>query len=350
MRLFCCQNCGERVYFENVRCERCCCPLGYLPTEATISALEAAGIGWRTRAFPDKLWRFCANAEYAACNWLVPIEKTDAYCLACQYNRTIPDLRLTANLLAWRKLELAKHRLFYTLLRLRLPLTPRVMDRDRGLAFDFLADAPRGDDQTRIMTGHDRGVVTIALAEADDAERERRRVAMGEPYRTLLGHFRHETGHYFWDRLVADRGLAAACRARFGDETADYDLALRKHYREGPPADWQTHYVSEYASSHPSEDFAETWAHYLHIVDTLEMAVAFDLHLRPKATVNDSLAMRIDLDPYEAHDIRQLVAIWLPLTNALNNLNRCMGARDLYPFILAPCVIGKLAFIHDLIR
>jgi hypothetical protein len=132
------------------------------------------------------------------------------------------------------------------------------------------------------MTGHDNGVITIAVIEADDVERERRRVAMGEPYRTLLGHFRHEIGHYFWDRLVADRGLVDACRARFGNETADYGAALQKHYREGAPADWQSDYVSAYASSHPWGDFAETWAHYLHIVDTLEMAAAFGLHGRPK--------------------------------------------------------------------
>ena len=118
------------------------------------------------------------------------------------------------------------------------------------------------------MTGHDNGLVTIALAEADDAYREQSRVAMHEPYRTLLGHFRHETGHYFWDRLVRDRGRLEACRAMFGDDRQDYGQALQAYYDNGAPADWQSRFVSMYATSHPWEDFAETWAHYLHIVDT----------------------------------------------------------------------------------
>jgi hypothetical protein len=350
LKLFSCESCGQLLYFENVRCERCSHLLGYLPAAAALSALEPDGDSWRALHCPDGLWRFCANAENEACNWLVPLDSADRYCRACRHNRTVPDLTVPDHVAAWRKLELAKHRLFYSLLRFRLPVTTKSMAPDRGLAFDFLADPPTAGDQARVMTVHDNGVITIAVTEADDVERERRRVAMGEPYRTLLGHFRHEIGHYFWDRLVADRGLVDACRARFGDETADYGAALQKHYREGAPADWQTDYVSAYASSHPWEDFAETWAHYLHIVDTLEMAAAFGLHGRPRAADGETLAVAVDVDPYRADDIRRLVDNWLPLTNALNNLNRCMGAADPYPFILSPVVIGKLGFIHRLVR
>ena len=184
-------------------------------------------------------------------------------------------------MLPWRKLEAAKHRLFYTLLRLNLPIETR-NENPEGLAFDFLADQP-AQSGPKVMTGHDNGLITIALAEADDAERERRRTAMGEPYRTLLGHFRHEVGHYYWDRLVRDEGRLDPCRAVFGDDSQDYEQALQRHYAEGAPANWQENFVSAYATTHPWEDFAETWAHYLHIVDTLEMAGAFGVQRRSEA-------------------------------------------------------------------
>jgi hypothetical protein len=200
------------------------------------------------------------------------------------------------------------------------------------------------------MTGHDDGLVTIALVEANDAERERRRAAMGEPYRTLLGHFRHEVGHYYWDRLVRDAGKLDACRALFGDDSLDYEAALQRHYRTGPPEDWQAHFVSAYATTHPWEDFAETWAHYLHIVDTLEMARAFNLRVRPDLDESDLLAAEVPFEPYAHQDISTLIDAWLPLTFALNNLNRCMGIADLYPFVLSPAVIRKLAFINDLVH
>jgi hypothetical protein len=160
-----------------------------------------------------------------------------------------------------------------------LPVRTRAEDPAHGLIFNFLAGDPaRGQ---RVMTGHDNGLITIALTEADDMEREKRRLEMGEPYRTLLGHFRHEVGHYFWDVIVRDGGKLEACRAVFGDDTIDYGEALQHHYREGPPPDWQTSFVSAYAATHPWEDFAETWSHYLHIVDTLEMASAFGIKVHP---------------------------------------------------------------------
>jgi hypothetical protein len=350
MKLFTCQNCGQLVYFENVRCERCSFPLGYLARTATLSALEPEGKTWRALASPGKVWRFCANAEHGACNWLVPNDMPDAYCAACRHNRTIPQLSVPGNEVAWRKLEHAKHRLFYSLLQLRLPLVTRAEDREYGLAFDFLADPTNADDHARVVTGHDNGLITLAVAEADDTERERRRVGMGEPYRTLLGHLRHEVGHYYWGRLVRDGQRIEACRAVFGNDEKDYGQALRVHYDQGAPADWQDRFISAYASSHPWEDFAETWAHYLHIVDTLEMARAFGLSLGPEVAKHSGLAARIDFDPYAAVGIGRIIAAWLPLTSALNNLNRCMGEPDLYPFVLSPTVINKLGFVHDLIQ
>ncbi len=235
------------------------------------------------------------------------------------------------------------------MLQLKLPLVNRVDDPQHGLVFDFLADPPKAE-VPKVLTGHDEGLITIALAEADDAEREKRRVAMGEPYRTLLGHFRHEVGHYYWDCLVRDEGRLDACRAVFGDDSVDYGEALQKHYKEGVPPDWQEHFVSAYATTHPWEDFAETWAHYLHIIDTLEMAGAFGIEVHPGVAPHTVLDADIDVNPYKTGGIDSIIAAWLPLTFAANNLNRCMGASDLYPFVLSPPVIRKLGFIHDLVH
>jgi len=223
------------------------------------------------------------------------------------------------------------------------------MTPERGLSFEFLADGvPKGG--SRVMTGHDNGNITIALAEANDAEREKRRVAMGEPYRTLLGHFRHEIGHYYWDVLVRDGGKLEACRAVFGDDGQDYGEALQGHYRDGAPRDWQNNFVSQYASAHPWEDFAETWAHYIHIVDTLEMVAASGMSVKPKVDNTGDFAATVTFDPYRAHTIEQIVDAWLPYVFAMNNVNRSMGARDLYPFVLSPAVIRKLGFIHELVH
>ncbi|MBM6594517.1 zinc-binding metallopeptidase family protein [Microvirga pudoricolor] len=349
MKLFQCQNCGQLLYFENRRCERCGFGLGYLPDRSELSALTPRDHGFEAMADPRPLYRFCSNAEADVCNWLVPAESHDLFCLACRHNRIVPNLSQPENGLAWQKMEAAKHRLFYTLLRLRLPLLTRQESEENGLVFDFPADPPP-ESGPKVMTGHDEGLITIALVEADDAERERRRTAMGEPYRTLLGHFRHEVGHYYWDRLVRDGGRLEACRAIFGDDRVDYGESLQKHYRMGPPPNWQENYVTAYAATHPWEDFAETWAHYLHIVDTLEMARAFNVDVRPDLDQSGLLTARVTFDPYEHQSIDVLVDTWLPMTFALNGINRCMGIADLYPFVLSPAMIRKLGFINDLVH
>jgi hypothetical protein len=274
MKLFECQHCGQPLYFENVRCESCGRGLGYLPAKETISALEEGKRGLRALAERKGRYRHCANFRYGACNWLVPVESPEQFCLACRHNRMIPDLSLAENQTNWMSMEFAKHRLFYTLLKLRLPLQTKVESPGQGLAFDFLAQLPPSNAQAApVMTGHDNGLITINIAEADDAERERMRRQMGEPYRTLLGHFRHEIAHYYWDRLVRDAHGIEAFRQLFGDEREDYGAALQRHYANGPPPDWQQRFVSPYASTHPWEDWAETWAHYFHMVDTLETGV-----------------------------------------------------------------------------
>jgi hypothetical protein len=234
-------------------------------------------------------------------------------------------------------------------LRLKLPLDASNGPVNERLTFDVLAQGPPGTGP-KVMTGHEDGLITLALEEADDVEREKRRSSMHEPYRTLLGHFRHEVGHYYGDRLVRDGGKMEANRRVFGDERIDYGEALKRHYAQGAPANWQDSFVSSYATSHPWEDFAETWAHYLHIVDTLEMAGAFGINAHPVLAKTGDLDVRVNFDPYGSGDIGVLIDTWIPLSTALNNLNRTMGQPDLYPFILSPPVIEKLGAIHDLVH
>jgi hypothetical protein len=349
MKLFECQSCRQPLYFENTRCESCGRRLGYLPSRDTVTALQADNGGWRALAEPKGNYRYCANVEHNVCNWLVPFDHPEQYCAACRHNRTIPDLSQPLNLARWRKIEVAKHRLFYTLLKLRLPLATRAEDAEEGLAFDFIADRAGSRDHASVITGHARGLITINLAEADDPERERQRFEMGEAYRTVLGHFRHEIAHYYWARMVARSSSLQEFRNIFGDERKDYVAALQKHYAEGPPRDWPEHFVTGYASVHPWEDFAETWAHYFHMVDTLETAGGFGLSLWPQVAKGVELAAKIDFDPHHAA-LDRIIEAWLPLTFAVNSINRSMGLPDLYPFVLAPAVIVKLAFVHRLIE
>jgi hypothetical protein len=348
VKLFTCQVCQNILYFENRSCGRCGHRLAFDPDAMTLTAIEPNGHDWVALAERSRPRFLCSNAEFDSCNWLTSVGSVDAFCRACRHNGTVPDLTEPARLAAWREIEIAKHRLFYSLLRWRLPLATRAEDPQHGLVFNFLADDPSAGQ--KVMTGHDNGTITIALAEADDVEREKRRQEMGEPYRTLLGHFRHEVGHYFWDVLVRDGGKLDECRSLFGDDTVDYGASLKRHYTEGPPIDWQESFVSAYATTHPWEDFAETWAHYIHIIDTLEMAAAFGLEMHPAADRMGQLVARIAFDPYTMHDFDAVITAWLPVTFALNSVTRAMGLRDLYPFILSPTVIRKLNFIHGLLQ
>ena len=350
MQLFECQNCGQTLYFENRSCERCGHRLGYIAARQSLEALDLEDDKWRPLSEPEARYRFCRNAEHDVCNWLVPADGPNAYCEACRHNRTIPDLSVPGNILRWRRLEDAKHRLFYSLLQFGLPLTTRAEDPE-GLAFDMLAD-PADPNAPKVLTGHDAGLITINIAEADDAERESRREGMSELYRTLLGHFRHEVVHYYWNRLVRDGGQAELDHYReiFGDEQQDYAQALQRHYDLGPAPDWPEHHISAYASTHPWEDFAETWAHYLHIVDTLGTANAYGLALHPIVAQSEGLITRADFDSYRADSVDTLMAAWTPLTLAVNSLNRSMGLPDLYPFVLSPIVVTKLGYVHELIR
>ena len=257
-----------------------------------------------------------------------------------------PQPRRPGNRSAWYRLEVAKRRLLFTLIELGLPLENRTGDSTRGLTFDFLADA--GPGAAPVLTGHEDGVITINIAEADDAERERRRTAMHEGYRTLLGHMRHESGHYYWDRLIGGTPELEEFRSVFGDERADYAAALGVYYERGP-ADWQERFVSAYASSHPWEDWAETWAQYLHMVDTIETAAACGLSLKPRRRDEPTVARMPDPVSPKPAAFDQLIDSWFPLTYVLNNLNRGLGHGDAYPFVLSPTAVAKLRFVEDVV-
>ncbi|HXD05595.1 MAG TPA: putative zinc-binding metallopeptidase, partial [Burkholderiaceae bacterium] len=259
--------CGQAVFFRNSQCLNCGRALGYENGRLELVPLEPARASDPTLLrvagdVDEALYVRCANFETpAGCNWILPLHERDAgqtLCRACRLNRTIPDLSVREHAQGWRLIEIAKRRLVSQLLALRLPVASKLVeDPQRGLAFDILAAPPGG----RVMTGHADGLITLDVAEADDAYRERERRALGEPYRTLLGHFRHEAGHYYWDRLVEGSRWLGDFRALFGDERADYSAALRSNYERAPPADWPARFVSRYASVHPWEDWAETWAH-----------------------------------------------------------------------------------------
>lgn len=349
MRLFSCDNCGNTVHFDNGTCVACNMRLGYLPARVRMTALEPSEKEWSSRA-QGQSFAFCANAEVGACNWLLPVEQAGNLCPACRHNRTIPALIDDKAIDAFRRIGSAERHLFYSLLAWRLPVPDKTEDAAAGLAFDFLADEIAADGSVvPVMTGHADGVITVAIAEADDAAREERRVLLGEPYRTLLGHFRHEIGHYYWDRLVRDGGRLDDFRALFGDERQDYAGALESNYREGPPVDWQSRFVSAYAACHPWEDFAETFAHYIHMVDALETAHALGLATSPRVAVPEQLDLEVDFAPYRQKDFAALANAWPPLTVAINEINRSLGQRDFYPFVLSAEILSKLEFIHKLI-
>ena len=268
-------------------------------------------------------------------------------CKSCRLTREIPDLSVNGHRQAWYRLEVAKRRLLFTLLQLSLPLDDLSEETAPGLTFEFKAAVP-GDES--ILTGHSNGVITINIAEADDVERERQRMALHEPYRTILGHMRHEIGHYYWDRLIRESAEIDRFRELFGDERQDYGAALKTHYEQGPTSDWPEHFVTAYAGAHPWEDWAETWAHYLHMVDAVETAAACGLSLRPQRADEPSMTRVPSAVPSRELSFQSLVTNWFSLTYVLNNFNRGLGLADAYPFVLSSSAISKLKFVHEVIR
>jgi hypothetical protein len=354
-RAFRCR-CGRPVFFGNTRCVACDAQLGYDATSAAVWPLQSTddeGV-WRRDGDDSALrYRRCANFGSAlVCSWLIEVGEAERFeqCRSCRLNRTLPDLTQADNQQLWARVESDKQRLVASLIALQLPVASRtVEDTERGLAFDLL----RGTGAALpVITGHLDGVITLDIDEADDARREAIRKTMDEPYRTVLGHLRHESGHYYWARLIEHGAWLEPFRALFGDERADYAAALQRHHAEGPPAGWDGSFVRAYASSQPGEDWAETWAHYLHILDTLDTALSFGLDAARSGLLRDPFKARVlfrggpapregDEPPFLA-----LINAWIELTGVLNELSRSMGEHDFYPFVLSDAAVTKLHFVH----
>ena len=343
MKVFECGNCNSPLLFENIECENCSHLCGYRDDDRkmlTFDTLTPTLISDREKIE----YKYCKNKNHGICNWLLKKEDPHDFCHACQLNRTIPNLSDKQNFLRWQNLEIAKHRLIYQLQKIGLDL-PSKMVNNEGLCFDFIAK----NNNAEIMTGHSNGVITILVQEADSAFREQTRKELQEPYRTLIGHLRHEVGHYFWDRLVFNnQEVLAAYREIFGNEEANYSDALKDYYKNGAPENWQDAFITKYATSHPWEDWAETWAHYLHIMDMVETAHFFRLRVNPKGILKN-MKMKITLDPYQITDFHTIVDICVPLSFAINSMNRAMGIPDVYPFVINRKVIEKMTFIHKLL-
>ena len=300
---------------------------------------------WQRLGPEAEAQRPCLNyAAEGVCNWMLQHDDPASYCVSCRTTHIIPTLGKPENRKYWALMEQAKRRLAYTLLSRRLPMPSRDEDPQHGISFQFLEEV---SPQDRVLTGHDEGVITLNIAEADDAMREKMRTSMREPYRTLLGHFRHESGHYYWDRLVNDTAWIDEYRSLFGDERQDYEEALKTHYAN-PILDWQASFISAYASSHPWEDWAECWAHYLHMVDGLETAQAWGLRLERAAAEGESViatALEAQATTVQGSVIEQ----WLPITQFSNAMNRSLGLQDAYPFVVPAPVVNKLGFIHRIV-
>ncbi len=343
MKIFECGHCQHPLYFENNSCENCGHLSGYRDTDRKMLTFDPEG----TSLVSDREqieYRYCKNKQHDVCNWLIEKDDPHEYCRACQLNRTVPNLSQSKNYEGWRNLEVAKHRLVYQIQKIGLDLPSKMVQED-GLCFDFVAR----QGNPNLMTGHASGVITILLREADSVLREQARRQLLEPYRTLIGHLRHEVGHYFWERLVMiDPRVQASFREIFGDESVSYADALQRYYQEGAPDDWQKGFISKYATSHPWEDWAETWAHYLHIMDMVETAHFFKLKVDPKKMSAD-MQMKVSFDPYTVKNFDKIIQKCVPLSFAVNSINRAMGIPDVYPFVISPAVVRKMKFIHRLL-
>jgi hypothetical protein len=334
-----CPVCGSLVFFESLACPGCSTELGFHPPSGSFRTLG-----------PDPSWRPCSNRTWR-CNWLAESAEPSGQCLSCRLTRRRPpdDDEVALGKLATAAVD--KRRLLVQLIDLGLPIDP-YYDTPGGLAFDLVS----GVGGEPVTIGHANGVITIDLAESLDSHREALRVRLGEPYRTMLGHFRHEVGHYYQSILLDEPGAAPgtgdgwdACRELFGDERRSYTDALERHYRVGAPEGWIDAYISDYATMHPWEDFAESFAHYLHITGTLSTAAHAGVVLHAEHTGGFDHG---DVEPrvsYRDAGFDEVLADWRWLSLMFNRVNRSMGLRDLYPFGIVAPVAEKLAFVHRLV-
>lgn len=346
MRHYQCQ-CGNVLFFENSLCLQCGAEVGYDVNGDQMISLT-----------PDGGFQRCGNGvAHGVCNWVLPASGPSVLCPSCELNRTIPDLTVLGNREAWHKIEIAKRRNLYTLARLGLTPVNKKQDAVNGLAFDFL----RPTGSAPVLTGHEDGLITLNVEEAEDTEREKRKELLGEMYRTLVGHFRHEIAHFYWDRFFQGRTnddpILQGFREVFGDEREDYTMALQRHYNEGPVASAPGTFITTYASAHPWEDWAETWAHYMHMIDGIETSRSFGLSSEavpipftpfPKELV--TLPAQLTWPKGEKQEFLDLLHSWARLAPALNEVVASLGHPTFYPFVFSDSIIRKFFFVHHMVR
>jgi len=332
-------SCGTELFFENDSCIECGRDIGFDPNTLSLFPLDylPGGLFTQRDLKNSQVFKACEHEgrESLSCNWLLDKDDPNNQCLSCRLTRVIPLQNSYKNHNRWVMLEAAKRRLVYNILNHRLSYEDRSQNPEYGLVFDFLEDKRTNPevDLDIVYTGHKNGVITINAAEADTEFRVMVRESMNERYRTVLGHYRHEIGHYFFDRLVQDTEWIKYFIYTFGNPGDDYQASLERYYANGPRRDWQFYHISAYASMHPLEDWAETWAHYLHMCDTLETASSFGL---------TSVDVKND-------DFSDIMNKWMDLTVIMNSLTRSVGKPDAYPFVIKNNVINKLNFVHRVV-
>ena len=348
VRAFACPVCQSFVPFEAHNCARCDTPLGlHVPSRAMVAITEGRA------HIDDQWWVRCNQQITLGCNWLTEEEQSAEQrgrCLAGSLIKREPDADDTPAREKLMPTAAAMRRLVYQLLNIGLPVDP-YWRTEGGLAFDLLSSYSTGE---KVTIGHANGVITIDVVESLDDYRESLRVRLGEPYRTLLGHFRHEIGHYYQNILVENGSGATKyltrCRQLFGDERAGYADSLKRHYQLGAPDGWEASFISEYATMHPWEDFAECFAHYLHITDTMDSSREAGMVLHADRV---RFAASRDIAPLESYDnasIERLLFDWRWISSFFNRINAAMGKGPLYPFDIPPAVVDKLGFVHRVIR
>ncbi len=339
MRVFRCPRCGSVAFLETLTCDACGLQMGLHPPTLGMRPAPEQG------ADVDGTWWFpCSNRSWG-CNWLAQADSGSGRCLACRLIHERPDNDDTLGLEKLASATADERRLLVQLADLGLPVRPWY-EQAGGLGFDLISSR---SDGARVMTGHANGIVTIDLAESLDEHREALRVKLGEPYRTMLGHFRHEVGHYYEWVLVEQTDWIEECRSLFGDERTSYKDAIARHYREGAPHDWSESFISEYATMHPWEDFAECFAHYLHLTGTLQTAAGGQLTVQVDGVPHIADGPVHPRTSYADATMDQILADWLPVSTFLNRVNRAMGKRDLYPFDIPAPVARKLDLVHRVV-
>jgi hypothetical protein len=344
------------LHFGNTKCVKCGLFIGFIPDVQQLSAFTTTAKNVMLASNNGKQYKPCKNySVHDVCNWMVELDDPNELCVSCRLTETIPSLEDNGNRRLWFLLEQAKRRFLYSVIKLQLPILDRSEDPQNGLGFDFLQDTIEdqfGNELTikkYVTTGHSDGLITININEANPATRIKLREKMNESYRTLLGHFRHESGHYYWDRLVRDTDRLSEFRALFGDERMDYQKAMTDYYKGGPVKNWQDVWISAYATMHPWEDWAETWAHYLHMVDTLETANNFDVSISSIEIISPYISTRNHTRLDTEISFSKLFNDWCALTGVINALNRSMGMDDAYPFVISITALNKLRFVHQVI-